>query len=61
MQAVKEMQVMGLTLNRCDSMLERQSCLMLVENTTREREQEQERDAFWLLTMTVQKRSFSIQ
>lgn len=39
MQAAKEMQVMGLMLNRCDSMLERQtqSSLMLVESTTKER------------------------
>lgn len=39
MQAVREMQVMGLMLNRCDSMLERQaqSNLMLMENTTKER------------------------
>ncbi len=38
MQAVTEMQVMGLMLNRCDSMLERQSqsSLVLVENTTKE-------------------------
>ncbi len=39
MHAVAEMQVMGLMLNRCDSVLERQSKtrLMLVENTTKER------------------------
>lgn len=38
MQAVTEMQVMAIMLNRCDSMLERQtqSSLMLVENTTKE-------------------------
>lgn len=39
MQAVTEMQVMELMLNRCDSMLERQtqSSLTLVKNTTKER------------------------
>lgn len=39
MQAAAEMQVMGLMLNRCDSMLERQaqSRLMLEENRTKER------------------------
>lgn len=37
MQAVTQMQVMGLMLNRCDSMLGRWCGLMLVENTTIER------------------------
>lgn len=38
MQAATEMQVMGLMLNRCDSMQERQtqSSLTLAENTTKE-------------------------
>lgn len=38
-QAVTEMQVTGLMLNRCDSMLVRQAqpSLMLVENITKER------------------------
>lgn len=38
-EAAAEMQVMGLMLNRCDSMLERQIQfhLMLEENTTKER------------------------
>lgn len=36
MQAVKEMQVMELMLNRCDRMLQRQSCPMYVKNITTE-------------------------
>lgn len=37
METVKEMQVMWLMVNRCDSMLETQSCLKLLVNSTKQR------------------------